>query len=171
MFAAELSVDLARLLLDLLIVLVAAKLAAEVAEHLRVPAVLGEIAAGIVIGPSVLGLIDLGDQRGISLAVLAEIGVLLLLLSVGMEMDLGELGKVGAASIRRDVGVVVLLAAGGGAIAPGTATPPCSSAPHSPHQRGITAGVRRPALLATVRRIVLGAVADDVLGPSSSPSS
>lgn len=48
MFAAELSVDLARLLLDLLIVLVVAKLAAEVAEHLRVPAVLGEIAVGTV---------------------------------------------------------------------------------------------------------------------------
>ena len=44
MLAADTGVDLARLLLDLLIVIVAAKLAAEVAERLRIPAVLGEIA-------------------------------------------------------------------------------------------------------------------------------
>ncbi|MFM7687135.1 MAG: cation:proton antiporter, partial [Actinomycetota bacterium] len=52
-------VDLARLLLDLLIVLVAAKAAAEAAERLRVPAVIGEILAGVVVGPSVLGLVEL----------------------------------------------------------------------------------------------------------------
>ena len=171
MFAADLSVDLARLLLDLLIVLVVAKLAAEVAEHLRVPAVLGEIAAGIVIGPSVLGLIDLGDQRGISMAVLAEIGVLLLLLSVGMEMDLGELGKVGAASMAvAIVGVVVPFAAGAGAAIAfgmdGNAAVFFGAA-LTATSVGITARVFGDLrALATVEaRIVLGAaVADDVLG-------
>ena len=56
--AASGSVDLGRLLLDLLIVLVAAKLAAELAERLRVAAVLGEIAAGVLLGPSVFGLVE-----------------------------------------------------------------------------------------------------------------
>ena len=71
MIAATETVDLARLLLDLLIVLTAAKLGAELAERFRIPAVLGEIVAGIVIGPSVLGLIEFHGARGISLAVLA----------------------------------------------------------------------------------------------------
>ena len=56
MLGAVETIDLARLLLDLLIVVAAAKLAAEVAERLGIPAVLGEIVAGILIGPSVLGL-------------------------------------------------------------------------------------------------------------------
>src|ERR671911_1295447 len=93
------TVDLARLLLDLLVVIAAAKLAAEGAERVGVPAVLGEIVAGILVGPSVLGLVHLGGERGVSLGVLAELGVLLLLVQVGMEMDLTELGRVGKASM------------------------------------------------------------------------
>ncbi len=171
MIAAGLSVDLARLLLDLLIVLVAAKVAAEVAEHLKVPAVLGEIAAGVLIGPSVLGLVELGGQRGVSLGVLAEIGVLLLLLSVGMEMDLGEIGKVGAASLAvAIVGVVVPFAAGGAAAAAfgmGGNAAVFFGAALTATSVGITARVFGDLrALATVEaRIVLGAaVADDVLG-------
>lgn len=107
MLAAE-TVDLARVLLDLLVVLAAGKLAAELAGRLRVPAVLGEIVAGIAIGPSVLGLVELSGDRGISIRTLAEIGVLLLLVQVGMEMDLAELGHVGRASTTVAViGVVV----------------------------------------------------------------
>ena len=60
---------------------------------------LGEIVAGIVVGPSVLGLVELRGDRGVSLGVVAEIGVLLLLVQVGMEMDLAELGRVGRASM------------------------------------------------------------------------
>ena len=52
--ASSANVDLGRLLLDLLIVLGAAKLAAELAERLRVAAVLGEIAAGILLGTMLL---------------------------------------------------------------------------------------------------------------------
>ena len=62
--------DLARLLLDLLVVVAAAKLAAEGAERLGVPAVLGEIVAGILVGPSVFGLVELGGERGVSLGLL-----------------------------------------------------------------------------------------------------
>ena len=110
------SVDLARLLLDLLIVIAAAKLAAEGAERIGVPAVLGEIVAGILVGPSVLGLVELGGDRGVSLGVLAELGVLLLLVQVGMEMDLAELGRVGRASMLVAViGVAVPFVVGAGA--------------------------------------------------------
>src|SRR5215218_9487058 len=164
------TVDLARLLLDLLIVIAAAKLAAEGAERIGVPAVLGEIVAGILVGPSVLGLVELGGERGVSLGVLAELGVLLLLVQVGMEMDLAELGRVGRASMLVAViGVAVPFVVGAGAgvglgfdtktaivVAALTAT-----------SVGITARVFGDlrALATTEARIVLGAaVADDVLG-------
>src|SRR5688500_2117746 len=84
--------DVKKVLVEILIVLVAAKLVAEFAERIHVPAVLGEIVAGIVIGPSVLRLVD--DTGGV-LTVLGTLGVILLLLEVGMETDLGELMQVG----------------------------------------------------------------------------
>ena len=171
MLASTEAVDLARLLLDLLIVLAAAKLGAELAERLRVPAVLGEIVAGIVVGPSALGLIEFGGERGISLAVLAEIGVLLLLLSVGMEMDLVELRKVGGASMSvAVVGVVVPFAAGAGVgllFGESTNTAIFFGAALTATSVGITARVFGDlrALASVEARIVLGAaVADDVLG-------
>ena len=48
--------DIGTILFHILVVLVAAKLAAELAERVHVPAVLGEIVAGVLIGPSVFGL-------------------------------------------------------------------------------------------------------------------
>src|SRR5215207_10622868 len=165
------TVDLARLLLDLLIVIAAAKLAAEGAERIGIPAVLGEIVAGILIGPSVLGLVELGDARAVSLGVLAEIGVLLLLVQVGMEMDLAELGRVGRASMLVAViGVVVPFAAGaaaGVALGWDTDTAIFLGAALTATSVGITARVFGDlrALATTEARVVLGAaVADDVLG-------
>ena len=171
MIAAEAGVDLARLLLDLLVVLAAAKFAAEVAERLKLPAVLGEILAGVAIGPSGFGLIHLTDARGVSLAVFAEIGVLLLLLQVGMEMDLAELGKVGKASLLVAViGVAVPFATGTGVgilFGQSTNTAVFIGAALTATSVGITARVFGDlrALATMEARIVLGAaVADDVLG-------
>ena len=169
--AATESVDVARLLLDLLIVLAAARLAAEIAERLRIPAVLGEIAAGVVIGPSVLGLIEVTGDRGVSIGIIAEIGVLLLLLQVGMEMDVGELSKVGKASLSVAViGVALPFAGGviaGVALGEDTKTAIFLGAALTATSVGITARVFGDlrALATSEARIVLGAaVADDVLG-------
>lgn len=171
MIASTEAVDLARLLLDLLIVLAAAKLAAELAERVKLPAVLGEILAGVAIGPSGFGLIALTDARGVSLAVFAEIGVLLLLLQVGMEMDLAELSKVGKASMLVAViGVVVPFATGAGVgilFSQSTNTAIFIGAALTATSVGITARVFGDlrALTTMEARIVLGAaVADDVLG-------
>lgn len=165
------SFDLARLLADLLIVLVAAKVVGELAERLRIPGVLGEIVAGVIIGPSVLGLVDLTGDRGVSIGVLAEIGVLLLLLAVGMEMDLAELGKVGRPSLLVAViGVAAPFAVGtavGLAFGESTETAVFFGAALTATSVGITARVFGDLrALATIEaRIVLGAaVADDVLG-------
>ncbi len=171
LLAATESVDVARLLLDLLIVLAAARLAAEIAERVRIPAVLGEIAAGVVIGPSVLGLIEVSGDRGVSIGVIAEIGVLLLLLQVGMEMDIGELSKVGKASLLVAVVGVALPFAGGAiagiALGYETKTAIFLGAALTATSVGITARVFGDlrALATSEARIVLGAaVADDVLG-------
>ena len=103
-----------RVLLDILIVLVAAKVAVEIAERINVPAVVAEIVAGMIIGPSVLEPRRLGDE---TLKVLGELGVILLLLGVGMEMDLGELGAVGRAAMSVAVVGVVVPMVGGFAVA------------------------------------------------------
>jgi Kef-type K+ transport system membrane component KefB len=93
-----------KILISILVILVAAKLAAEFAERIGIPAVAGEIVAGIAIGPSVLGLVEPNEI----LSVLGELGVILLLLEVGMHMDLRELRSVGRNALSvAVVGVVV----------------------------------------------------------------
>jgi Kef-type K+ transport system membrane component KefB/predicted amino acid-binding ACT domain protein len=101
-------VEAAPLLLRLAAVLAAARLAAEVAERLRQPAVLAEIAAGVLLGPSVLGVVRRDDV----LSALAELGAILLLFEVGMHMRLGDLRRVGASSLRVAlIGVALPMAA------------------------------------------------------------
>ncbi|HEY3096681.1 MAG TPA: cation:proton antiporter [Acidimicrobiia bacterium] len=154
-------------LLDILIVLVAAKLAAEVAERIGFPPVVAEILAGVAIGPSALDLV--GTEQ--TLRVLGEIGVILLLLQVGMEMDLGELGAVGRASVTvAVVGVVLPTAAGFGVsevFGYDAKTALFLGAALAATSVGITARVFSDlrALASVEARTVLGAaVADDVLG-------
>ena len=161
--------DVAEVLRNILVVLVAAKLAAELAERAGIPAVVGEIVAGILIGPSVLGLVDHGDEV---LQTLGEIGVILLLLDVGLEMDLVELGRVGRASfLVAVVGVVTPLVLGLGAmeafISDDFNVALFMGAALTATSVGITARVFSDlrAMATTEARVVLGAaVADDVMG-------
>ncbi len=89
--------------------LAAAKLFAELFERLRQPAVVGEILAGIVIGPSVLGWVS---PSAIT-TVLAEIGVIFLLFTVGLETKPAAIFRVGkSALVVAVLGVVVPLLAG-----------------------------------------------------------
>ena len=154
-------------LLDILVVLVAAKVAAEVAERFGLPAVVGEILAGLAIGPSVLGIVEPSEV----LRTLAELGVILLLLQVGLEMDLAELGAVGRSSLQvASVGVILPFVAGYG-VALGFGEPTNTAifvgAALTATSVGITARVFGDlrALASVEARTVLGAaVADDVIG-------
>ena len=76
---------------DLAIILVAAKFCGILARKLKAPQVVGEIVAGLLLGPSLLGLVNQSDF----LAQMAEIGVVLLMFSAGLETNLEDLKKSG----------------------------------------------------------------------------
>ncbi len=76
---------------DLAIIIIAAKLFGIVARKLKAPQVVGEIIAGLLIGPGILGWVNQSDF----LLQMAEIGVILLMFSAGLETDIKELLKTG----------------------------------------------------------------------------
>lgn len=92
------------ILLQLFIIFVAAQVGSEITQRVKLPGVVGEIAAGCIVGPSVLGWVRANE----ALEVLAEIGVVLLLFSVGLETRLDDLKKVGRSAFLVGVlGVIV----------------------------------------------------------------
>lgn len=154
-------------LFTLFVMFVAAKLAAELFERLKQPAVAGEILAGVLIGPSVLQWVAPTDLTN----VLAEIGVIFLLFLVGLETKPADIFRVGArAMLVAVLGVIVPFVCGYAlmslwgkpnieAIFVGSAMVATSV--------GITARVlgQMGLLSLDVSRIILGAaVIDDILG-------
>ncbi len=98
-------------LVELLVILIAAKVGAEVMARLRQPAVIGELLVGAIIGASVLGWV--GDGEAGLLSTLAEIGVILLLFEVGLETDLRSFARLGASALTVAlIGVVTPFALG-----------------------------------------------------------
>ena len=85
----------------LAVIIVFAKIFGIGARKLKAPQVTGEIIAGLIIGPSVLGLIHLKgpdgapNDIGIFLGQMAEIGVMLLMFTAGLETRISELKKTG----------------------------------------------------------------------------
>lgn len=82
------------LILQLAIILVAAKIAGSISVRLGQPSVLGKLLIGIVLGPSVLGLVTETE----TLAAFSQIGVILLMFIAGLETDLDEFKRTGKAS-------------------------------------------------------------------------
>ncbi len=94
---------------DLAIIILAAKVCGIFAAKLKAPQVVGEIIAGLLIGPSILGLVEQSDI----LAAMAEIGVVLLMFGAGLETNFKELLKTGPkALLIAIVGVFVPLVGG-----------------------------------------------------------
>lgn len=92
-------------ILNVLLVLLVAWLAGLLSARLGYPSVLGELLAGIVLGPSLLGFLE----ASAALNVLAELGIVVMMLYIGMEIDPKELGRASKGG---------LLAALGGFITP-----------------------------------------------------
>ncbi len=91
-------------LIQLVLILFSARLLGEVAAYFKAPSVIGEIIAGILIGPSVLGLVELS----LPIDLLAQIGIILLLFEVGIETDIAKLKSAGVKASIVAIGGVVL---------------------------------------------------------------
>lgn len=155
------------MLLELVAVLAAAKLAAEAAQRLNVPTVVGEIAAGLIIGPTLLGAVTPNEV----LDVLAELGAILLLVEAGMELDVAGLGAVGGRALAvAAIGVAAPLAGGyaaARALGADAHVALFAGAALTATSVGISARVLSEARLLPSRagRTILGAaIADDLLG-------
>jgi Kef-type K+ transport system membrane component KefB len=81
--------------LHLLIILLTARVLAELAVRLKAPSVIGELMAGVVLGPSLFGWLE----PSAAIKLMAEIGIILLLFEVGLETDLKRLARTGAKSV------------------------------------------------------------------------
>jgi Kef-type K+ transport system membrane component KefB len=81
--------------LTLLIILLTARVFAELATRLKSPAVIGELFAGVVLGPSLLGWIEPTE----AIRLMAGIGIILLLFEVGLGTDVKRLVRTGLESI------------------------------------------------------------------------
>ena len=154
-------------LLGLVLVWLAAKLAGEGMERIGQTAVLGELLAGVVIGPGVLGLVHESE----ALHALAELGVLVLLFEVGLESDLHDLLRAGLqATFVALVGVVVPFGVGYGimyALGYPQLLAVFVGAAFTATSVGITARVLADLgrLQDAAAKVVLGAaVVDDILG-------
>jgi Kef-type K+ transport system membrane component KefB len=162
-------------LLGLAVILASARIFGDFASRLGQPAVLGELAAGVLLGN--LGLLGMHWVEPLktsgSLATLAELGVILLLFEVGLESTVGDMRRVGVTALRVAVlGVLAPFALGWGVGA--LMLPDESAYVHAflgatltATSVGITARVLQDLerSKSTEARIILGAaVIDDVLG-------
>lgn len=84
--------ELHQFFLFLAIVLIAARLLSEAAARFGIPSVIGELLAGLLIGPSLLGWVS----PDTTMKLLAEIGIILLLFEVGMDTNLSRLARSGS---------------------------------------------------------------------------
>lgn len=153
--------------LVLFFVFASSLLLAEAAERIHIPGIVGGMAAGVLIGPSALGLVHYGSV----LHALSEIGVMFLLFQIGLEVKPHELLKVGRTALVVAVLGVALPFALGWLIFSGAGRPPAESifmgAAMVATSVGITAQVlsglgyldRRASQV-----ILAAAVIDDVLG-------
>lgn len=92
------------LILQLAIILIASKIAGSLSVRLGQPSVLGKLLIGIVLGPSVLGLVNETDI----LAEFSQIGVILLMFIAGLETDIDEFKRTGKASTFVGLGGIVV---------------------------------------------------------------
>lgn len=81
--------------IQLVIILVTARVIAELAAKFGIPSVIGELLAGVILGPSVLGLLEPSEI----IRLLAEIGIILLLFEAGLDADINRLMHAGRRSL------------------------------------------------------------------------
>lgn len=99
------------LLISLALILLTARITAQIATRFGLPSVFGVLVAGVILGPSVTDLIE----PSAALDGMSAVGVVLLLYVAGLETDLVEMRQVGRAALLAAIGGVALpMAAGTG---------------------------------------------------------
>lgn len=153
-------------LVDLFVLLLFAKLGDEVFRRMGQPTIIGEILAGVVVGPAVLGWVEVGE----TVEVFAELGAVFLLFWVGLETKLDDLREVGAtAGLVGALGVVLPFAGGAGlaaALGEDAAVVVFAGAALVATSVGITSAVLSELGLVSTpagRTILGAAVVDDIL--------
>ncbi|HLA42576.1 MAG TPA: cation:proton antiporter, partial [Aggregatilineales bacterium] len=138
------------LFLALAIIIFASRIAGTVARQLGQPRVLGELIVGVVLGPTFLNFLHRGVLEGAHLEEtikeLAELGVLILMFIVGLEVHLEELAKVG---------LVAIFAGVMGAIAPVLLAAPMLLAANYSWEPALFAGVTLAATSVSISAQVL----------------
>ena len=163
---------IAVVVLALAVILGAAKLGGDIATRLGQPSVLGELVMGVLLGNLSLGLLDTIAQDA-TIAMLSQLGVIILLFEVGLESTIAQMMKVGLSSfVVATVGVIAPFALGWGVGA--WLLPESSPYVHAFLGAALTAtsvGITARVLKDLNRsqtdeaRIILGAaVIDDVMG-------
>ncbi len=100
-------------LLFLAIILISTKVLGLVSKRVHMPQVVGALLAGIILGPSFLGIISLKGTTGTFLECIAEVGVIFLMFSAGLGTELNELKENWvAALIVATIGVIVPIVGG-----------------------------------------------------------
>lgn len=100
-------------IVQVFLIFTAAKAAGQLLVLLRQPAIVGELLVGVVLGPALLGWIDVGAET----SVLAELGIVVLLFTAGLETRLGDLLSVGRPALLSSLGgMAVTIAAGVGTV-------------------------------------------------------
>lgn len=160
-------IDPTAVLLQITLIFAAAKIAGEIAMRLGAAALIGEIAVGAILGPHALGWIRI---EPITIG-LAELGVVVLLFTVGLEMDFTQLRVSGPRGVIVGAVGIVLPFIAGYAIAQATGQPTPTAlflgAALVATSVGITARVLADlGLLSETESVIIlaAAVADDVLG-------
>jgi len=154
------------IIVGLFILLLAAKVGEEVFRRLRQPGVIGELIGGLLVGPHALGIVFPGETA----TILSEIGVVILLFAVGLEIKTDELLQVGRPAVVTAVLGVAFPIAAGAAYALVAGEPPATAAfvglALAATSIGITSRVlaQMGVLDRRFSRIIVGAaVIDDVL--------
>lgn len=91
-------------LIHLVLILISARIFGELAAYFNAPSVIGELLAGVILGPSILGLVEMTT----TIQILAQVGIILLLFEVGIETDIGHLTSAGVKSLIVAIGGVIL---------------------------------------------------------------
>ena len=92
--------NITKILFDLFIMFASAKIMGELFERIKQPAVIGEILAGIILGPYIFKLIQPSDAGTFHVyKVIAEIGVIILLFTIGLQTKVDKMMKVGGISL------------------------------------------------------------------------